>query len=130
MDIVIDASAIIAVLVNETEKPALLHVTQGARLLAPPSVPWEIGNAFSAMLKRHRITIDQAIQAIEAYVAIPIRLMDVELVEAMRLADQLNLYAYDAYLLLCAARYHAPLLSLDRNLIVAAIQLGLDVIEV
>ncbi len=130
MEIVIDASAIIAVLVNETEKTALLKLTQGAHLLAPPSVPWQIGNAFSAMLKRRRITIAQAIQAVELYLRIPVRLVEVDLVEAIRLAEQLNLYAYDAYLLYCAAHYRTPLLTLDRGLIAAATTLGLDVAEV
>lgn len=130
MDIVIDASAIIAVLVNESKKATLLRLTQGAQLLVPPSVPWEIGNAFSAMLKRRRITTIEAIRAVEAYAKIPLRLVDVELTEAVRLAGQLNLYAYDAYLLRCAARYKAPLLSLDQDLVAAATSLGLEVLEV
>lgn len=46
MDIVIDASAIIAVLAGEPERERLLSLTSGANLIAPPSVHWEIGNAF------------------------------------------------------------------------------------
>ncbi len=82
------------------------------------------------MLKRRRITMVEAVRAMEAYAKIPLRLVDVELTEAVQLAGQLNLYAYDAYLLRCAARYKAPLLSLDRDLVVAATALGLDVLEV
>src|SRR5437763_8514880 len=54
MDIVADTSAIIAVIANEPEKSALVAHTQGADLFAPLSIPWEVGNAFSAMLKRQR----------------------------------------------------------------------------
>jgi predicted nucleic acid-binding protein len=129
-EVVIDASAIIAVVTNEPEKPVLIQLTRGAELLAPLSIPWEIGNAFSAMLRRRRISVEQAIQAIAIYRTIPIRLVEVELEEAIQLADQLNLYAYDAYLLRCAARYHAPLLSLDRDLLTAATALGLPILEV
>lgn len=130
MVLVIDASAIIAVLVNESERETLLRLTQGADLLAPASVHWEIGNAFSAMLKRRRVTLTQAVEAIEMYLTIPIRMVEVELAEALELAQRLNIYAYDAYLLACAARYKAPLLSLDRDLVAAATTIGLDVIRV
>jgi predicted nucleic acid-binding protein len=129
-EIVIDASAIIAVIVDEAEKPALIALTAGADLLAPGSIPWEIGNAFSAMLKRRRITVEQAVRAVQIYSTISLRLVSVDLVEALRLADQLNVYAYDAYLLCCAQRLKAPLLSLDRALISTARTLGIPVLEV
>ena len=129
MDIVIDASAIIAVIANEPERDALIELTAGADLIAPPSIPWEIGNAFSAMLKRRRISLEQAVRAMEIYRTIPIRLVEVELEEALRFADRLNVYAYDAYLLRCAERYRAPLLSLDRGLLAAAAGLGLSILE-
>ena len=129
MDIVIDASAIIAVIANEPERDALIELTAGADLIAPPSIPWEIGNAFSAMLKRRRISLEQAVRAMEIYRTIPIRLVEVELEEALRFADRLNVYAYDAYLLRCAERYRAPLLSLDRGLLAAAAGLGLAILE-
>ncbi len=74
-EIVIDASAIIAVIANEPETAALIELTKGADLLAPLSIPWEIGNAFSAMLKRRPISVEHAGQAIEIYHTIPIRLL-------------------------------------------------------
>ena len=129
-EIIIDASAIIAVIANEPERPALIALTKGADLLAPLSLPWEIGNAFSAMLKRRRISVEQAVQAIDIYRTISIRLVAIELDEAIRLAGQLNIYAYDAYFLCCASLYRAPLLSLDRDLLTAAAALGLPVLEV
>jgi len=52
MDIVVDTSVLIAVIANEPEKDRLIRQTTGADLLAPPSCHWEIGNAFSAMLRR------------------------------------------------------------------------------
>ncbi|NDB01843.1 MAG: toxin-antitoxin system, toxin component, PIN family protein [Betaproteobacteria bacterium] len=38
------------------------------------------------------------------------------------------MYAYDAYLLACAAQYRTPLLSLDGALNAAARQLGIPVL--
>jgi predicted nucleic acid-binding protein len=129
-EIIIDASAIIAVIANEPQKAALIELTKNTDLLAPLSIPWEIGNAFSAMLKRRRVAVEQALHAIDIYRTIPIRLIEVDLQDAIRMADRLNIYAYDAYLLCCAERYKAPLLSLDRELLSAAATLGLAVLEV
>ncbi len=128
--IVADASTLIAVITNEREKAAIIHHTRRADLIAPQSVHWEIGNAFSAMLRRGRVTIDEAIEALRVYATISLRLVDVELDESMKLSDALNIYAYDAHLIRCAARYRAPLLTLDRALVAAARSAGVQVLEV
>lgn len=130
MNIVIDTSAIIAVVVNEPIKSALIEQTQAATLLAPHSVVWEIGNAFSAMFKRRRITIDQAVQAIAIYRQIPLRFVEIELEDAVRLAGELDIYAYDAYLIRCAQKYKSSLLTLDQGLRVAAERAAVTIIEV
>jgi predicted nucleic acid-binding protein len=130
MNIVIDTAVIIAVVANEPEKEAIIQVTQGADLVAPSSVHWEIGNAFSAMLKRNKVTLAQAQRAIEIYHTIPIRFVEVELDQALAIADQLKIYAYDAYLVRCAIRYKLPLISLDRALLKAAQEMKVDIIEV
>jgi predicted nucleic acid-binding protein len=130
MDVVADTSAIIAVIANEPEKERIVQSTQGSDILAPFSVHWEIGNAFSAMLKRQRITITQARQALQAYHSIPIRFVEIELEKSLEIAAELGIYAYDAYLLRCAQRYSAPLLSLDLSLREYALQLDLTLIEV
>ncbi|MGI9054531.1 MAG: type II toxin-antitoxin system VapC family toxin [Pyrinomonadaceae bacterium] len=63
-DLVTDSSTVIAVIANEPEKPLLIAKSQGFDLIAPRSLYWEIGNAFSAMVKRGRITLEQATAAI------------------------------------------------------------------
>lgn len=128
--IVIDTSAIVAVLVNEPTRPAIVQVTQGTELIAPASVHWEIANAFSAMFKQNRLTLDEAITALHSYFQIPIRFVDVELKDSLTLAYQFNLYAYDAYLIRCAQKYKALLLSLDKSLLTVAQQTGVSIIEV
>ena len=130
MDMVADTSAIIAVIANEPEKEALIELTTGADLIAPRSVHWEIGNAFSAMLRRERIKVEQAIQAVKLYQQIPIRFVDVELEETLKIANALGIYAYDAYLIRCASKYRSPLISLDRSLVNAAKEMKVEVIEV
>jgi predicted nucleic acid-binding protein len=130
VDIVIDTSAIIAVVANEPKKRRLVELTEGADLIAPQSVHWEIGNAFSAMLKRGRIQVEQAMRAIELYRQIPIRLVDVELSETLEITHVLGIYAYDAYLIRCASKYQAPLISLDQGLVEAARRMGVAIVEV
>lgn len=116
MNIVVDTSVIIAVIADEPEREQILRITRRVNLLAPLSVHWEVGNAFSAMLRRGRTTLEAALRGLELYQEIPIRFVAVELEEALRLSSELKLYAYDAYLIACARRQRAPLLTLDHGL--------------
>ena len=130
MKYVVDASAIIAVIANEPEKDKLIEITEGADLLAPASIHWEIGNAFSAMLKRKRITLKQALEALEIYKEIPIRSTDVELEDTLAIVDKYEIYAYDAYLIRCAIKYDATLITLDKRLAQVAKEMNVEVVEV
>ena len=130
MIVVIDTSALVAVLVSEPQRTTLVRATQGADLVAPGSVHWEVGNAMSALLKRRRATLPQVQHALTAYAAIPIRLVDVDLALALAVAAEHSLYAYDAYLITCALAQRAPLLTLDRGLARAATAAGVASFEV
>ncbi|MEQ1605454.1 MAG: type II toxin-antitoxin system VapC family toxin [Pyrinomonadaceae bacterium] len=129
MELVADTSTIIGVIANEPEKPLLIAKTQGYDLVAPYSLYWEIGNAFSAMIKRGRITLAQATAAIEIYKQIPIDLADVDLEQALKIVDKHKVYAYDAYMIACAKNRGCPLLTLDGGLAYAAKAAGLEVWE-
>ena len=120
MNVVIDASVTLAVLTSEPERAAIVKITQEANLIAPASVHWEVGNALSALIKRRRLTLAQARDAIQGYLRIPIRFVEVDLTECLELTASHNLYAYDAYLLTCARSQRTPLLSLDKALLRAA----------
>lgn len=130
MNVVVDTSVIIAVIANEPEKNALIARTQGIELLAPHSLHWEVGNAFSAMLKRQRIVLAQAQAAVAIYEQIPLQLLEVDLAQALQLADQLKIYAYDAYIIACALNEGSPLLTLDGGLKYAAKAAGVEIWEV
>jgi predicted nucleic acid-binding protein len=130
MEIVIDTSALLAVVGEQPEKAELVRLTRGAALVAPASVHWEVGNALSSMFKRKSIDLDAAVELLDAYAAIPIRLIDVALKQAVELSARLNVYAYDAYVIACAVNQRAPILTLDRGLIERAREVKLDVLEV
>jgi len=130
MEFVVDTSVIIAVIGNELEKAALIRHTTGAELLAPASCHWEIGNALSAMLRRRRITAAQARQAVEIYQRIPLRYVEIGLMQALEIASELGIYAYDAYVIACALNHKCALLTLDKGLRNAARRTGVDAPEV
>ncbi|MCX7098354.1 MAG: type II toxin-antitoxin system VapC family toxin [Methylococcales bacterium] len=129
MDITIDTSALIAVITNEIQKHKIIDSTLGANLYSPLSVHWEIGNAFSAMIKRDRITIAQALTCLKAYQEIPIKFIEVDFKQTLEIVGQLKIYAYDAYLIQCARQTKTPLLTLDRGLISAAKTIGIKLVE-
>lgn len=130
MDITVDSSVIMAVILNEASKPRLLAQTLGAELQSPPSLPWEVGNGLSALFKRNRIDLRQAREALESFRQIPVRLSAIELEAAVDLAEEYGIYAYDAYILECARRYRTPLLSLDGPQCLVAQEAGIEVLEV
>jgi predicted nucleic acid-binding protein len=130
MDVVLDTSAAVAVVLNERSKGALVARTEEAELIAPTSLPIEIGNAFSAMFKRGRLSLEQALRAFAHYRRIPVQLVDIDMDASLGLADALGIYAYDAYMLDCAQRHRAVLLTLDAGLRLAASRADVRVLEV
>jgi len=120
MKVVLDTSALIAVLLGESNRDRIIQKTEGADLIAPASLHWEVGNAFSAMFKRGRLGVEIALEALRRYEEVPIQVVEADMVAALRLCDRLDLYAYDAYMLDVAKRHRAPLLTLDGGLKEAA----------
>ena len=130
MDIVIDTSALIAVIVGEPQRTKIIEITSGNTLIGPGSIPWEIGNAFSAMFKEDRLTLDEAQKGLAIFASIPLRYIEPDFVNALKISKQAKIYAYDAYFLDCAIRYKAPLLTLDRKLMASAHNLNVETLEI
>ena len=130
MDVCIDTSGTMAVVLNEPKKAAVLQNTLGAVLYAPHSIHWECGNALTAALKRGRTDLAQAVAAVQQYHLIPLNLVDVDLPQSVTLADKYRLYAYDAYMIACALNLRIPLLSLDAGLLTAASAAGVTIIRI
>lgn len=130
MEIIIDTSALIAVIVGEPERDIIVDITAGNNLIGPGSIPWEIGNAFSAMFKQKRLTIQEAEKGIVILKSIPLRYIEPDFINSLEISKKTNMYAYDAYFLDCAMRYNAPLLTLDKKLEAMAIKLNIQTLEV
>ena len=130
MYVTIDTSALIAVIGNEESKKEIIKITKGYSLCAPKSVHWEIGNAFSAMFKRQKLSLELAQQALAIYRNIPIKYIDVPLETTLEISESQNIYAYDAYLIQCAQQTSTPLLTLDKGLKTVAEKIGVPLLEV
>ena len=129
MYITIDTSALIAVIGNEASKQKIIEITKGFSLCAPASVHWEIANAFSAMFKRQQLSIKLAKKALNEYKKIPIKFIDVSLEKTLEISLAQNIYAYDAYLIQCAQQTSTSLLTLDKQLIITAERMGINILE-
>lgn len=130
MELVIDTSALIAVIVGEPEREEIIRATTGHALIGPGCIPWEVGNAFSAMFKRNRLSLEEALKGLAIFKNVPLRYVEPDFDMALELSKKADLYAYDAYFLACAIRYKAPLLTLDRKLKVSAQNLNVKLLEV
>ncbi len=130
MDIVIDTSALIAVIVNEPERGSIIAITTGHTLIGPGSIPWEIINAFSAMFKRNRLSLKNGRKGLSIFETIPLRYIKSNFDSTLEISKKANIYAYDAYFLECAHRYHAPLLTLDKKMLQTAKTLNIKTLEV
>jgi predicted nucleic acid-binding protein len=126
---VVDSSVVLAVALNEPEREMILKGTAGAELLAPELLPYEIGNALSAMVRRKRLTSEEALAVLRQIDAIPIRLAAVKLEAALKIAFRHQMYAYDAYFLQCAKSYNASLITLDRQMQRISEKLGVTTLE-
>lgn len=129
MEIIADANVFLSVILNEPQRQLLIRMTLDSEILGPEILPFEIGNALSAMYKRRRLDTNQCLRVLEQFNKIPVRLVSVDIEQSLRIALEHNLYAYDAYYLEVAQRLNKPLMTLDKRMKDAGINLGLTILE-
>jgi predicted nucleic acid-binding protein len=127
--IIADTNTFIAVSLNEPEKDSIIQLTQGHDLIAPDVLPFEIGNALTAMMKKSSLKKEEVVSAWEVVQQIPVDLRHTDIKSALRIAIKFNIYAYDAYFLECAENLRSPLLTLDIGLKRVARELGITILE-
>jgi predicted nucleic acid-binding protein len=129
MNIVSDTNIFLAVALDEPEKERIIRLTSGADAIAPEILPYEVGNALSALIKRKQITREEALSAQKITSAIPVRLISVDILQALNLAIKFNIYAYDAYFLQCVKFVSCPLMTLDKRMKQVAAELNIKTLE-
>lgn len=113
---VVDASALGALLFGEPDGAAVAKRLRGARLIAPALLPFEVANVCLKKMRRHPEQRDALMVAFGMLDRMEVGLVEVDHGEALVLAEQSGLTAYDASYLWLARRMRAALVTLDRQL--------------
>jgi len=129
MDIVADASAFLAVVLNEAARDSIIRSTAGRGIVAPEILPYEVGNALVVVRKKGRLTDREVLQALASAQQIAVTLLPVTIPSAVKLAMRFGIYAYDAYYLQCCIENRLPLLSLDVRMCEVAKRLRIQTVE-
>jgi predicted nucleic acid-binding protein len=129
MKIIADTNTFIAVALNEPEKHKIVELTKGHELIAPDVLPFEIGNALTAMMKKNILKNEEVTTAWDIVQQIPVDLRHTNIKSSLSIAIKFNLYAYDAYFLECAEHLRSPLLTLDIGMQRVAREIGISVLE-
>ena len=129
MKIIADTNTFIAVALNEPEKDLIIRLTEGCELVAPEVLPFEIGNALTAMMKKSVLQADEVASSWEIVQHIPVDLRHIDIKSALKIAIKFNIYAYDACFLECADSLRSPLLTLDRGMKRIAREIGITILE-
>ncbi len=79
MKIIADTNIFIAVVLDEPTKKRIIGLTSEQEAFSPLILPYEIGNALSAMVKRNNISNDDALAAFEATKKIDVKLLPVNI---------------------------------------------------
>jgi predicted nucleic acid-binding protein len=129
MKIIVDTNTFIAVALNEPEKGKIIELTEDHDLIAPDVLPFEIGNALTAMMKKNALKKEEVLSAWEIVQQIPVDLRHTNIKSALSIAIKFNLYVYGAYFLECAENLRSPLLTLDLGMQKLAREIGISILE-
>lgn len=127
MEWVVDANILLSVALGTDVKARLVALTRSVELVAPEVLPYEVGNAVSALVKRGALKKHQAKPVLDLAAAIKVRLLQVDISASVALAAEQGLYAYDAYYLQIALSHALPLLTLDKTMRRVGGLLGIEI---
>ena len=129
MDILLDASAVMAIILNEPNRGKVVSLTENAILLSPEVISYEIGNALTNLMHKQKITEEELFEAFRNFTSIPIRNIKVDIEKALKIACKYKIHAYDAYYLETAGRLKLPLITFDRSMKNIGWDLKIDILE-
>jgi predicted nucleic acid-binding protein len=116
MEIILDASAIMAFIIEEPERELVIRQTEGAVMVSPNMVRYEIANGLTKMVRKQVIEKERMMNAFKYFEKIPIRKIQIDMERALEIAWEYKIYAYDACYLESAKRLDLPLLTFDRKM--------------
>jgi len=113
---IVDASALAALLFGEPEGAAVAKRLQDGELVAPALLAFEIANICLKKMARHSDRRDALLEAFTIYRRMAIETVEIDHGDAIRLAEQSGLTAYDASYLWLAQQHGGELVTLDKRL--------------
>jgi predicted nucleic acid-binding protein len=117
MEIVLDTSALIAVIADEPEADIVLKYSQNAAFVSPSVISFEVANSLSRMLRKGLIKdYRKMADLIDSFQQIAIKLFENNLQEVIKIVWDYKIYAYDAFFLETAKSLNLPLLTLDKDM--------------
>lgn len=119
---VVDASAVAAILFGEPEGAEIASRLNGARLMAPILLTFEVASVCLKKMRRHPVQRVTLVSGYHLLFRMDITFNDVDLAETIPLAESHGLTVYDASYLWLARKLNAELVTLDRQLAEAAKQ--------
>ena len=128
MELVADASAFLAVVLNDEDREWVVERTSGSTIFSPEVLPYEIGNALSAVRRKGRFSDEEILKAFDLSQRIPVTLLPVRIYDAMKIAMKFRIYAYDAFYIQCCLETKLPLISLEERMCEVARNLGIKVV--
>ena len=113
---VVDASAIAAVLLVESNAKEVAARIADRKLTAPTLLAFEFANVCSIKARRFPDKIDSLFEALHSFERLAITLLPVDMLGVFELAGRTGLTAYDASYLWLALERNAELVTLDARL--------------
>jgi len=125
MDVLLDASAIMAIILGDPSSAKVVKMTVNTVIISPEVISFEIGNALVNLLKRKKILKEEILEAYKVFASIPIRSVKVDIEKALKISCEYKISAYDAYYLETALRLKLPLLTFDEQMIKTSAELNI-----
>jgi len=113
---IVDASALAAIVFGEAEAEAIGMRLEGARLLAPSLLDFEMASICLKKLRHEKTQRGQVLTAYAERDRIRIKRVPVDFDDVLELAIQAGITAYDASYLWLSRLHKAELVSLDKSL--------------
>jgi predicted nucleic acid-binding protein len=129
MEILLDASALLAVVADEPESEIVIQYTKNAVIVSPDIVSFEVANALTKMMKKKVIdTKEKMIALMKNFQKIPIKTIEADFEKSLEIAWDYTIYAYDSIYLEMAKRLNLPLLTFDGGMRRIARELGITIL--
>jgi predicted nucleic acid-binding protein len=114
--LVVDASAFVAVMLNEPEGASLSEGLSRARLVVPGLVYFEVANVLTVKLRKRPENKHPYLAAYAQFSRVSVEIGEIDFVSTISLAQRQNLSAYDASYAWLALSRGIELVTLDKRL--------------